>query len=137
MAWFAPVTIETKMCPSIGLYPEELDGGQALLNAKFAGCAVKNIIGIAAVALVACGDVSHAQTVAAATQTAPNPREQSAAVADTAPSSSGLSDLDAMTFSCPKAGLNAAAREAAKVRSKGTYQFVYFRIINDSHHANL
>ena len=96
---------------------------------------MKNIIGIAAVALAACGGVSHAQTVAAATQTAPNPRGQSAAVADTAPSSSGLSDLDAMTFSCPKAGLNAAAREAAKVPSKGTYQFAYFRIINDSHHA--
>ena len=41
-----------------------------------------------------------------------------------------------MTFSCPKAGLNAAAREAAKVPSQGTYQFAYFRIINDSHHAS-
>jgi len=47
-----------------------------------------------------------------------------------------LSDLNAMTFSCPKAGLNAAAREAAKVPSQGTYQFAYFRIINDSHHAS-
>ena len=41
-----------------------------------------------------------------------------------------------MTFGCPKAGLNAAAREAAKVPSQGTYQFAYFRIINDSHHAS-
>ena len=41
-----------------------------------------------------------------------------------------------MTFSCPKAGLNAAAREAAKVPSQGTYQFAYFRIISDSHHAS-
>ena len=41
-----------------------------------------------------------------------------------------------MTFSCPKAGLNAAAREAAKVPSQGTYQFAYFKIINDSHHAS-
>ena len=41
-----------------------------------------------------------------------------------------------MTFDCPKAGLNAAAREAAKVPSQGTYQFSYFRIINDAHHAS-
>ena len=41
-----------------------------------------------------------------------------------------------MTFGCPKAGLNAAAREAAKVPSQGTYQFSYFRIISDSHHAS-
>jgi hypothetical protein len=40
-----------------------------------------------------------------------------------------------MTFGCPKAALNAAAREAAKVRSQGTYQFAYFKIINDAHHA--
>lgn len=50
--------------------------------------------------------------------------------------SASLSDLDAMTFSCPKAGLNAAAREAAKVRTQGTYQFSFFRIVNDSHHAS-
>lgn len=50
--------------------------------------------------------------------------------------SASLSDLDVMTFSCPKAGLNAAAREAAKVRSQGTYQFAFFRIVNDSHHAS-
>lgn len=49
---------------------------------------------------------------------------------------SRLSDLDVMTFSCPKAGLNAAAREAAKVRSQGAYQFSFFRIVNDSHHAS-
>ena len=69
---------------------------------------------VVAVALAACSGVSHAQTVA----------------------SDGLSDLNAMTFSCPKAGLNAAAREAAKVPSQGTYQFAYFRIINDAHHAS-
>ena len=49
--------------------------------------------------------------------------------------SSGLSDLATMTFSCPQAGLNAAAREAATVPSEGTYQFSYFRIVNDPHHA--
>ena len=73
--------------------------------------------------------VSHAQTV-------PAPQEQSAPVAGVALARDSLSDLDAMTFSCPKAGLNAAAREAAKVPSQGTYQFAYFRIINDSHHAS-
>ena len=47
----------------------------------------------------------------------------------------GLADLDAMTFDCVKAGLNAAAREAAKVHTQGTYQFDYFRLLNDSHHS--
>jgi hypothetical protein len=77
---------------------------------------MKQIIVAAAVALAVGGGVSRAQT--------------------TAPERDGLSDLEAMTFSCPKAGLNAAAREAAKVPSQGTYQFAYFRIINDSHHAS-
>jgi hypothetical protein len=75
---------------------------------------MKHIILTAAVALAAWPGVSHAQT---------------------SPASDGLSDLDKTTFSCPKAGLNAAAREAAAVRSQGTYQFAYFRIVNDSHHA--
>ena len=69
-----------------------------------------------AVAVLVFSDVSHAQSAAA--------------VGD------GLSDLDAMTFGCPKAALNAAAREAAKVPSQGTYQFSYFRIHSDSHHAS-
>jgi hypothetical protein len=47
-----------------------------------------------------------------------------------------LSDLNAMTFGCPKAALNAAARRAASVPSQGTYQFSYFKIINDAHHAS-
>jgi hypothetical protein len=47
----------------------------------------------------------------------------------------GLSDLASMTFGCPKAALNAAAREAAQVRSQGTYQFSFFKIVSDSHHA--
>jgi hypothetical protein len=136
MACSDPVTVETKTGGQIGLSPEESDGGQALFNAKFAGWAMKNIIGIATVALVACSTVSHAQTGDAATQTVPPPQEQSAPVAGTAPASDGLSDLDVMTFSCVKAGLNAAAREAAKVPSQGTYQFSYFKIINDSHHAS-
>jgi hypothetical protein len=96
---------------------------------------MRNIIAIAA-ALAACGALSHAQSVAAGTQTVPIPQDQPAPIAGTTPASDGLSDLDAMTFGCPKAGLNAAAREAAKVPSQGTYQFAYFKIINDSHHAS-
>ena len=77
-----------------------------------------------------------AQRVDAVARTAPIPQERPAPVGAPAPASSGLSDLDAMTFGCPKAALNAAAREAAKVPSQGTYQFAYFRIISDSHHAS-
>jgi hypothetical protein len=62
------------------------------------------------------------------------PRAQDAP-AETPAADSGLNELAAMTFGCPKAGLNAAAREAAKVRSQGTYQFAYFKIVSDSHHA--
>lgn len=54
---------------------------------------------------------------------------------DQAPLVDTLSDLDAVTFSCPRAGLNAAAREARKVRSQGTYQFAYFNVVSDAHHA--
>jgi hypothetical protein len=97
---------------------------------------MRNIIVIGVTALAACGAVAHAQTVAATPQTAPTPQEQAAPAAGTAPARDGLSDLDAMTFGCPKAGLNAAAREAAKAPSQGTYQFAYFRIVNDSHHSS-
>jgi hypothetical protein len=48
---------------------------------------------------------------------------------------SGLGELASMTFGCPKAALNAAARAAAQVRSQGTYQFSFFKIISDSHHG--
>ena len=90
----------------------------------------------AAVALAACGGVAHAQTAAGGAQTVPTPQQHAAPAASIAPATDGLSDLDAMTFGCPKAALNAAAREASKVPSQGTYQFAYFRIINDSHHAS-
>ena len=71
---------------------------------------MKKWLAAAAIALAAWSDVPRAQT-------------------------DSLSDLDAMTFSCPRAALNEAAREAAKVRSQGTYQFAYFNSISDSHHA--
>ena len=69
--------------------------------------------------------IAASMTVAAAQERA----------ADTAQATSGLSDLEAITFGCPKAALNAAARRAAKVPSQGTYQFSYFNIASDTHHA--
>ena len=96
---------------------------------------MKHIMVATAVALAAWGAVSRAQTAAPVTQTVPPAaQEQPAPVAGAAPVTDGLSDLNAMTFGCPKAALNAAAREAAKIPSQGTYQFSYFKIVNDSHH---
>jgi hypothetical protein len=96
---------------------------------------MKHILVIAALAMASCNAMSQAQT-GTATQSAPSAQEQSAPVTDIPSAADGLSDLDAMTFGCPKAALNAAAREAAKVPSQGTYQFSYFKIINDSHHSS-
>jgi hypothetical protein len=90
---------------------------------------MKNIVVTTAVALAAC------TSVIAATQTVATAQGQSAPDAAVAPANSGLSDLESITFGCPKAALNAAARRAAKVPSQGTYQFSYFNIITDSHHA--
>jgi hypothetical protein len=55
--------------------------------------------------------------------------------ADPAPASDGLSELDALTFGCSRAALNAAARKASQVPSQGTYQFSYFNIVSNTHHA--
>jgi hypothetical protein len=95
-----------------------------------------NIMAIAIVALAAWSAASHARAVAGATQAVPPAQEPSAPGARTPPASDGLRDLDAMTFGCPRAALNAAAREAAKVPAQGTYQFSYFRIASDSHHSS-
>ena len=62
-------------------------------------------------------------------------QDQAGPPTETAPTTSGLSDLESITFGCPKAALNAAARRAAKVPSQGTYQFSYFNIVSDTHHA--
>lgn len=78
-----------------------------------------------AIGLVVCLAVAATHSVAA-------PQAQTQAAP---PLPAGLSDLNAMTFGCPRAGLNAAARQAAKVPSQGTYQFSYFKIISDTHHA--
>jgi hypothetical protein len=96
---------------------------------------MKTINVTTAVALAVCGAGAYAHVAADATQTVPTAQAQSAAVAGAEPASGGLSELEAMTFSCPKAALNAAAREAAKIPSQGTYQFAYFKIVNDSHHS--
>jgi hypothetical protein len=61
--------------------------------------------------------------------------EQSPVPRSLARTPDGLGDLDAMTFACVKAGLNAAAREAAQAPAQGRYQFSYFRIVDASHQA--
>ena len=88
---------------------------------------MKNILTAVAIALVVCLAVASTPMTAA-------PQAQAQAAPD-APVPEGLSDLNALTFSCPRAGLNAAARQAAKVPSQGTYQFAYFKIISGTHHA--
>ena len=88
---------------------------------------MKNIVTGVAIALVASSTMPRVQTALA--QEPPAPASEAAAA------DGGLNDLATMTFGCPKAALNAAAREAAKVRSQGTYQFSYFKIVSDSHHS--
>jgi hypothetical protein len=88
-----------------------------------------SIMGMATLALVACGVGPEPQSGAPGTETAQPPAAASAAASD------GWSELDAMTQGCVKAGLNAAARQAAEVPAQGTYQFSYFNIINGSDHA--
>jgi hypothetical protein len=107
---------------------EQSDGGPGPVNPRSARRTVKSILVMTAVVLITGSTGSHAQT-------GPGPQELSSPVAGAAPASDDLSDLGAMTFGCPKAALNAAAREAAKVPSQGTYQFSYFKIVNDAHHA--
>ena len=108
---------------------------------------MKNIIVLTTILLTACSTTSSTQTASptqsvtptqtmASAQTIATEQERPAPAAGIAPARDGLSDLGTMTFGCPKAGLNAAAREAAKAPSQGTYQFSYFKIISDSHHAS-
>ena len=88
-----------------------------------------------AVALGMWGSAPRAQMAKPAAQAAPSSAEQPVPSAESTPTDNGLGELATMTASCPKAALNAAAREAAKVRSQGTYQFALFKIVSDSHHA--
>jgi hypothetical protein len=135
MAGFASEAVESRTGAHISLHPQEADGAQAHVKTKLAGCSLKDIMATAVLALVAWTTASHAQTGDAAAQTAPVSQQQSAPPEGTAPVGDGLSDLGAVTFSCVKAGLNAAGREAAKAQSQGTYQFSYFKIIKDTHHS--
>lgn len=102
----------------------------------------KNLSAVMCLALVACGTTSQARPAPAEVQSPPPapaaPPPPPAAVVSApppAPADNGLNDLASMTFGCPKAALNAAAREAAKVQAEGTYQFAYFGIVSDSHHG--
>jgi len=90
---------------------------------------MKNTLMIVTVAVAA------SLSVAVAVQNPATTQEQPAIVAPAAPVSSGLSDLEGLTRSCSMAALNAAARRAANVPTQGKYQFSYFNLISDSHHA--
>jgi hypothetical protein len=95
---------------------------------------MRNTVGLIFFALAGCISAPHAQQDSRAASSASMAHAKPAPMpADLA--SGGLAPLEAMTFDCPKAGLNAAAREAGKVPSQGTYQFAYFSIVNDAHHA--
>ena len=88
-------------------------------------------LALAAVLALAVGGAAFAQSGSA--PAAVTPEQPAPGIEPALPS--GLSDLEKTTFACPKAALNAAAREAATYPSEGTYQFSYFRIVSDSHHA--
>jgi hypothetical protein len=79
----------------------------------------------------ALGGAALAQNAVAPAGTTP---EQPAPGSDPAVPA-GLGDLEKTTFACPKAALNAAAREVATRPSQGTYQFSYFNTVSNSHHG--
>lgn len=135
MQCFAHQAVESRTKPQICLHQQEPDGVRAPFKTTFAGCGLKDVMRTAVLALVAWSTASHGQTGDAAVQNAPAPQRQSPPLENTAPAGDGLSDLNARTFSCARAGLNAAAREAAKAPSQGSYQFSYFKIIKDTHHS--
>jgi hypothetical protein len=89
---------------------------------------VKKLAIAAALALALAGTVFARNAAPSAGMQQPAPSCEAAVPA-------GLSDLEKTTFACPKAALNAAAREVAKYPSQGTYQFSYFNIVSASHHA--
>jgi len=93
---------------------------------------MKNILALTTILLSACSAIPSSGEQPTVV---PPAQEQPKSEASIKPANDGLSDLGAMTFSCPQAGLNAAAREAAKAPTQGHYQFAYFKIINDSHHS--
>jgi hypothetical protein len=95
---------------------------------------MKYPIALVSIALAGCIGAPSAQQEARPVSGAPMAHAKPAAMppdVETHP----LAALEAMTFDCPKAGLDAAARAAAKVPSQGSYQFSYFRLVSDAHHA--
>ncbi|MET4449375.1 hypothetical protein ABIB75_007689 [Bradyrhizobium sp. GM2.2] len=100
MACFVRDAVESGTGAHISLHPQEADGGQAPFTTKLAGCSLKDIVGVAVLALVAWTSVSRAQTGDAAAQTAPVQEQQSAPPEGTAPPGDGLTDLNAVTFRC-------------------------------------
>jgi hypothetical protein len=103
----------------------------------FEGSAMRKIISTLAIALIGCGAASEAQPPPSVASSPPQPEAApgAAAAAEAAAELPNLNDLATMTFDCPKAGLNAAAREAAKAPTRGSYQFSSFGIVSDGHHA--
>ena len=87
----------------------------------------KTLIAMTVAVAASLGSIAAVQDVA-------TPQERPAA-ATAAPPAGGLSDLEALTRSCSMAALNAAARRAATAPTQGKYQFSYFKLISDSHHA--
>jgi hypothetical protein len=127
MAWFTPAAVEVMTSRRRGPHLAARDDRQIDFIARVSVCVVTATVA----ALLAWPNWAYAQTAT------PAPQEQAPPVAGAAaPTDEGLGDLDAMTFACVRAGLNAAAREAARVPAQGTYQFAYFRIITDSHHSS-
>jgi hypothetical protein len=95
---------------------------------------MRNFIALTAAVVTGCANAPSMQRQARATSNAPVAHAKRADTpAD--PAAHGLAALEAMTFDCPKAALNAAAREAAGAPSQGAYQFSYFRLVNDAHHG--
>lgn len=89
-------------------------------------------VAIAAALALAVGGGALAQTLRTP---APATPEQPATPAPGPAAPAGLDELEKTTFACPRAALNAAAREVLKYPSEGTYQFSYFNIVSPSHHA--
>ena len=111
---------------------------------------MKNILVLTTVVLSACSTTTPPQSGAQTTnpagtassteigsraQASTPPREQATPGADSAAAEISLNDLNVITFSCAKVGLNAAARKAAQERANGSYQFSYFRLVSSSHHS--
>ena len=81
-----------------------------------------------------CVAIAASLAAAAAAPQIPAGQDSVAAVTPAAPAGA-LSELETLTRSCSAAALNAAARRAASAPSQGKYQFSFFNLISDSHHA--